>query len=331
MARRFIVLGSRGQLGQCLTRRISAGPRQELVGAYSHADLDIADRKAVASLFDGLAAGRLPERSEPGGVLDGVPDVLVNAAAFTAVDACETQWDESFRVNALAPESLAEACHASGVKLVHVSTDYVFDGEASVPYAEDAPTAPRTAYGRGKLEAERRVLQAAPESLVVRTSWVFGPGKNFVQAILNQARLRRSGEVTGPLRVVDDQAGCPTYADDLAEGILALVDADAEGIYHLSNSQPATWWDFAREILDQTGHADLTIDRSKTADLDLPAHRPASSLLDCSRAAALGVSMRPWPEGLRAYLESTEGSADPSSPLNPLNPSDPAQVGESRD
>ena len=301
MASRFIITGSRGQLGRCLARRIQADPGCELAAAYAHADLDIGDREAVAALFEGFANKMK------------MPDVLVNAAAFTAVDACETQQEESFRVNALAPEWLAESCRRAGVKLVHISTDYVFDGESKDPYAENAPTGPKTAYGRGKLEGESRVLAAAPDSLVVRTSWVFGPGKNFVLAILRQGLLRRSGEVAGPLTVVDDQVGSPTYADDLAEGILSLVERGAEGIYHLSNSQRASWWDFAREILDQTGHSDLAIDRLKTSDLDLPAKRPANSLLDCSRAAALGVALRPWPEGLRAYLESPDGPADAES------------------
>lgn len=299
MARRFIITGSRGQLGQCLAHRIETDPGCELVAAYTHADLDIGHQPSVDALFEGVAGK--------------APDVLVNAGAFTAVDACEAQQEESFRANALAPGWLAESCQRVGVKLVHISTDYVFDGESEAPYAEDAETGPRTSYGRGKLAGEARVLAAAPDSLVVRTSWVFGPGKNFVLAILRQARLRRSGELSGPLTVVDDQAGSPTYAGDLAEGILGLVEAGATGIYHLSNSQRATWWDFAREILDETGHADLAIDRIKTADLDLPAQRPANSLLDCSRAAALGVSLRPWQQALRAYLESPGGPADPEA------------------
>ncbi len=301
MTRRFIITGSRGQLGQCLAQRIETDPGCELVAAYGHGELDIGDQSAVEALFERFA--------------DAAPDVLVNAAAFTSVDACESQQEESCRANALAPGWLAECCNRAGVKLVHISTDYVFDGESETPYAEDAATAPRTSYGRGKLAGEGRVLEAAPHSLVVRTSWVFGPGKNFVVAILRQARLRRSGELTGPLTVVDDQRGSPTYAADLAEGILGLLDAGATGVYHLSNSQRASWWDFAREILDQTGHADLAIDRIQTADLDLPAPRPANSLLDCSRAAARGVSLRPWQQALRAYLESPHGPADPSGTL----------------
>lgn len=314
MARRFIITGARGQLGQCLARRVERDPHCELAAAYSHGDLDIGNREAVEALFEGSADSA--DSTDSTDSTDKQPDVLVNAAAFTAVDACETQWEESFRANALAPGWLAESCRRAGVKLVHVSTDYVFDGESEKPYAEDAPTGPRTAYGRGKLEGEIRVLEAAPESLVVRTSWLFGPGRNFVQTILRQASLRRSGEVTGPLRVVDDQVGSPTYADDLAEGILGLLDRGAAGIYHLSNSpnsQPASWWDFAREILDQTQHADLAIERVKTADLDTPARRPANSLLDCSRAAALGVSLRPWKQALRAYLESRDDPAEADS------------------
>jgi len=153
------------------------------------------------------------------------------------------------------------------------------------------------------------VLEADPEALVVRTSWVFGPGRNFVGAILRQARLRRSGEARGPLSVVDDQRGCPTYAADLAEGLCALRAAGAQGLYHLCNAGPITWWDFARAILDETGHGDLQIERARTADLSLPAPRPAYSVLDCSRAAALGVRLRGWREALIDYLASPAGRA----------------------
>ena len=206
-------------------------------------------------------------------------------------------------------EVLAAACAGAGARFVHVSTDYVFDGRGEAPYAEDYPTEPNTAYGRTKLVGEQRVMAVDPEALIARTSWVFGPGKNFVAAILRQARLRRTGEVEGPLSVVDDQQGCPTYAADLAAAVRALVAKEAHGIFHVSNRGATTWWDFARAILDETGYSDLVIERGRTAILNLPAERPAYSVLDCSRAASLGVTLRSWEEALREYLESEDSPA----------------------
>jgi len=136
---------------------------------------------------------------------------------------------------------------------------------------------------------------------------VFGPGHHFVATMLRLAREQRSGRATRKMRVVDDQRGCPTYADDLAEGILALARAKASGLFHLSNSEPTTWWDFAREILDRCGYADIEIERGKTAELATRAPRPRYSVLDCSRAAALGIELRPWKQALAAYLDSESG------------------------
>jgi dTDP-4-dehydrorhamnose reductase len=144
----------------------------------------------------------------------------------------------------------------------------------------------------------------AAEGLVVRTSWLFGPGRNFIEAILEQAAKRRSGEVEGPLRVVEDQRGCPTYAVDLAAGVVALVEAGARGIVHLTNSGSATWWEFARAILDSAVYGDLEVEATATKDLSLPAARPTYSVLSCTRATQLGVTMRPWRDALTAYLEN---------------------------
>jgi len=266
-------------------------------------------------------------------------EVVFNAAAYTAVDRCEREEALAYATNAEGAERLARRCKEKGALLVHVSTDYVFDGTASEPYSEAEPTSPASAYGRTKLAGEEGVLSAAASHLVVRTSWVFGPGRNFVAAILEQARKRRSGELTGPLRVVDDQVGSPTYADHLSVGLVSLAEralggaartdaqpceeSDAktpggdaqragepiEGLYHLTSAGHTSWWGFARRILDRTGHEDLEIDRMKTASLDLPAARPAYSVLDTSRAGALGVDLPPWEQGLDDYLASSEGQA----------------------
>jgi dTDP-4-dehydrorhamnose reductase len=150
------------------------------------------------------------------------------------------------------------------------------------------------------------VLACCASALVVRTSWVFGRGRNFIAAILAQAEeRRRKGDAT-PLRVVDDQRGRPTYAVDLAAGLLGLVEGGARGLYHLANRGEATWWELARASLDEAGFGDLAIDRIRTQDLRLPAPRPAYSVLDCSKAEGLGVDLRGWREALLAYLRSPD-------------------------
>jgi dTDP-4-dehydrorhamnose reductase len=303
---RCVVTGSRGQLGRCLVRRLEASPDHELLCAFSHDELDVADEAHVARLFGA-------DRGEGA-------QVLFNAAAYTAVDRCETETARALAVNADGPARLAARCRDAGVRLVHVSTDYVFAGRGRSPYREVDETSPVNAYGRTKREGEQGVLAADRRALVVRTSWVFGPGRNFVAAILDQARKRRSGELAGPLRVVDDQMGSPTYAEHLALGLIALAgralgaaDGGAgepvQGLYHLAGGGETTWWAFARRILDRTGHDDLEIDRMQTASLELPAARPAYSVLDTGRAADLGVRLPPWQQGLEDYLASPEGAA----------------------
>lgn len=306
MALRYVVTGSQGQLGRSLVRALAGGQAggDVLVAAFARGDLDISDATAVEGAFASW-------RTAP-------PDVLVNAAAYNQVDLCESEGaQQAERVNGLGPGLLAEACERAGVRFVHVSTDYVLAGDATSPVPEDATPAPRTAYGRSKLLGEERVRQASPDALVVRTSWVFGPGKNFVGAMLRQARLRRTGEVEGPLRVVDDQRGCPTYSADLATGIRDLVAATAPGagqggVYHLSNApdpddpDAPTWWDFARAILDARGYGDLEILRATTADFAAPAPRPAYSVLDGGRAARLGVTLPSWRDALARYLDSPD-------------------------
>jgi dTDP-4-dehydrorhamnose reductase len=234
------------------------------------------------------------------------PDVVVNAAAYTHVDRCEREPEAAWRANAEAPGVLAEACSRIGSRLLHLSTDYVFAGDADRPYTEDDPPAPRSTYGRTKLEGERRVQGVSGDHLIVRTSWLFGRGRNFLAAILAQARARRRGEASGPLRVVDDQLGRPTWADDLAAGLVSLVEARATGLYHLAGGGVASWWDVARATLDEAGFADLVIERIATSEMHLDAPRPAWSVLDCSRAEALGIRLRPWREAVAAYLRSED-------------------------
>jgi dTDP-4-dehydrorhamnose reductase len=288
---RWVVTGCRGQLGHALCQQLEADANAELVAAVDLPEVDVSVPEAVEALLSSL-----------GGALD----VVANAAAFTHVDRCEREPDAAWRANAQAPGLLAQECVRRACRLVHVSTDYVFSGDAERPYREEERPEPRSEYGRSKLEGERRVLAASPSNLVVRTSWVFGRGRNFLAAILAQAQARRAGQGSGPLRVVDDQQGKPTWAVDLASGIRGLVDRSASGLYHVAGNGVATWWEVARLCLDEAGYSDLAIERIRTAELDLPAPRPAWSVLDCSKAEALGVQMRDWREAVRAYLRSED-------------------------
>ena len=282
---RALVAGSAGQLGRELLARLG----DEVAWEGGRTELDVTDGAAVAAL---VARVR--------------PDVVFNATAFNRVDAAEAEPLAAFAVNAAGPHFLARAARDAGALLVHVSTDYVFSGDSERPYREEDPPEPRSEYGRSKLEGERRVLAASASNLVVRTSWVFGRGRNFLAAILAQAQARRGGQASGPLRVVDDQRGKPTWAVDLATAIRRLVDRGANGLYHVAGSGVATWWEVARLCLDEAGCADLEIERIRTAELDLPAPRPAWSVLDCSKAEALGVHMRDWREAVRGYLRSED-------------------------
>lgn len=287
------VLGAAGQVGRCLVRAIDACADLELAFAVTRAELDLAETASIDPWLDRQAR---------------LPDVVLNAAAFTRVDACETQVELAHLLNARVPGEWARALRARGIRFVHLSTDYVFRGDGSRPYREQDPTDPRSVYGKSKLDGERLVLANDPDALIVRTSWVFGPGRNFVLAILDQAVRRRAGERLGPLHVVDDQQGSPTSAADLADGLLALCrlraapQSELRGIVHLCNAGVTTWFGFAREILDQAGYPDVHIDPVATSSFRTPAPRPAYSVLDCHRARTLGVALRPWQEALTGYL-----------------------------
>lgn len=226
------------------------------------------------------------------------PQLIINCAAYTNVDGCETDEDNAFRVNAIGPRNLAMACEEIGASLVHISTDYVFDGTQENPYDEYDMPNPQSAYGRTKYAGERLVAHCCSRSYIIRTAWLYGAkGKNFVSTML---QLAKSGK---PLKVVDDQIGSPTYAKDLAEAIMTLVEKPRYGIYHFTNAGFCSWYDFAKEIFDQAG---LEVDLSpcSTEEFPRPAKRPAFSKLKNNVGPAQGMPpLRPWQEGLRAYLE----------------------------
>lgn len=277
----LLVTGSDGQLGRALLAEAAARG----ISAEGHdADtLDICDAGAVREMVGWIR-----------------PVVLINAAAFTAVDDCEAREDEAMAINGTAVGNLAAACDLTGTVLVQISTDYVFSGEADRPYREDDSPAPINAYGRTKLRGEE-MAASAREHLIVRTAWLYGlGGRSFVEAI-----RRQIGAGAARLQVVDDQRGSPTFAGDLAAAILDLLEHGARGIVHAVNAGSTTWFGFAREIAAQLG-ADVEVVPVRTGDVPRAAARPPSSVLDTRRLASLlGHPMPRWPDALARYLEAS--------------------------
>lgn len=277
---RIEVLGSRGQLGHELMDVLASSAHE--ASGHDIDRVDICDAASVGTLLD-----------------DVRPDAVVNCAAWTRVDAAETAEDEAFRVNAEGPRILAEACDARGILVCHLSTDYVFGGAVSGPIDESAPPNPRSVYGRSKLAGEEAVRRVAPRHQVVRTAWLYGQdGPNFVLTVL---RLARAGD---PLRVVADQRGSPTWTGHLAPAIVHLVEREALGTFHLTNSGSCTWHEFAVAVAAHAG-LDVEIEAISTTDYPAVAPRPAYSVLDNRRWRELGGAPLPdWRVGLRQYLAS---------------------------
>jgi len=261
LKQKVVVLGAAGQLGRELVQ--SAGAQVECI-ALTRRDLDIGDPVAVA---DGLA--------------QLAPDLLINAAAYTAVDAAEKEAAAAHRANAEGPAHLARACKDMGARLIHISTDFVFDGAASIPYPVDAPTAPLGEYGRSKLAGEQAVRAILPEALVLRTGWVYSSyGNNFVKTML---RLMADREELG---VVADQVGTPTWASGLASAVWAAAQKpELSGIYHWSDAGVCSWYDFAVAICEEACALGLlarpvNVRPIPASAYPTPARRPSYSVLD---------------------------------------------------
>lgn len=241
-------------------------------------------------------------------VTQTAPNVIFNCAAMTNVDACETDPETAFRVNALGPRNLAQSAADCGAKLVHVSTDYVFSGDTSAPRCEWDETVPHTVYGKSKLLGEQYVTAACSQSYIVRTAWLYGyTGNNFVKTILRNAREK------GALSVVEDQLGNPTHANDLAHHLLLLAATEQFGLYHATNEGSCSWYEFACEIV-KLGGVPCTMTPCTTAEFPRPAPRPAySSLENLGLRCTVGNHMRPWKEALESFFvhwDSEKGGKD---------------------
>ena len=287
-AQRALVLGAAGQLGKAC---MDCAPEMVAAEGFSRATCDVTDD---------LALRRVMEEVDP--------HVVINAAAYTAVDAAEDDPESAAAVNANAPAMLGALCAQRGLRLVHISTDFVFDGRAPRPYAPGANPSPLGVYGASKRRGEQAVLASGASHAVVRTSWVYGPGgRNFVLTML---RLMRE---QGRVRVVNDQIGSPTSARGLAEicWLLAL-NGDAGGVFHWSDAGAISWYDFACGIHDEALamgllSAPATIEPISTEAFPTRAQRPAYSVLDCSdTCSTLNVAQQPWRDALRDMLRSQQ-------------------------
>ncbi|MGN6472366.1 MAG: dTDP-4-dehydrorhamnose reductase [Mycobacteriales bacterium] len=279
---RWLVTGAAGALGSDLVALLSAAGTD--VVARAHADLDITDECAVREALDNAA-----------------PSVVINAAAYTRVDDAETDEAAALRVNGDAPGTLARWCRANDARLIHVSTDYVFPGDATTPYEVDAAPGPKSAYGRTKLAGERAVLAAGGDCHVVRTAWVYGEvGANFVRTI--GRRLRAGSGV----EVVDDQRGAPTWSRNLAAGLIALGTADVEpGIRHCTSGGEASWFEVAVAIGEELGVSPELVQPTTSAAMARPAARPAYSVLSDRTWRDAGLPVMPhWRDALHNALVS---------------------------
>lgn len=286
---RILVFGG-GQLALSLEARAAAHADSFSLGILRSADCDITDAAAVNRSIDRES-----------------PALVINAAAYTAVDRAESEEALAFAVNALGPGHIARRCAADGLPFFHVSTDYVFNGENGKPWRVDDPTGPLGAYGRTKLAGEWAVAAAHPGAFVFRTSWVFSPwGNNFVKTMLRLARDRDE------LSIVADQHGCPTYAPDLADALLHIATnllqgrSHTPGIHHFSNRGATTWHEFASAIFDESarrGGRRPTVRPIPSAEYPTPARRPAWSVLDLeSTVGEFGIAIPSWTDALRRCM-----------------------------
>jgi len=289
---RVLVVGAGGQLGRELAALHTV---DRPIVALTRAQCDIAQ---PGNAYRALTENRA--------------DVVVNCAAWTRVDAAESDRDGAFRANATAPQLLAQACHAHRARLIHLSTDYVFDGTATHPIDEATPTHPLGVYGESKLAGEQAVRAYCSEHQIVRTSWLYGQdGPNFVLTML------RLGAERDEVRVVADQHGAPTWTGHLAPALLRLAERGTPGTYHLTNGGETTWHAFAQAIMEAAG-LHCSVVPISTEEYAAPAPRPRYSVLDNSAWHLLGeLPLPPWEEGLRAYLEERRARPSAGGPARP--------------
>jgi dTDP-4-dehydrorhamnose reductase len=287
---KILVLGSKGQVGQCLNDQLAITEHD--VVYTSRGQIDIAEFEVTKAQ-----------------ILEISPDIVINATAYTAVDKAEEEHQAADGINHLAVANIASICNRLGFWLIHVSTDYVFDGHSEVPYKEDNPTNPQGVYGDSKLKGEVAIEASGCKYLIIRTAWVYSEyGNNFLKTML------RLGAVRDELSIVGDQIGCPTYAQDIAKSIVSILScldlkSSSSGIYHYCGDEPCSWYDFARAIFLEVEVQGLKtpsyVKSIITADYPTPAIRPAYSVLDCSKIeSSFGVTRSNWRDGIKIVIDS---------------------------
>ena len=288
--KRILVTGINGQLGQEL--QLSLASSAEVIGV-GREKVDFSQPESLRQI-----------------IAEAKPDAVINSAAYTAVDKAESEFDLAMAVNGQAPGIIAEECQKLGIPLIHISTDYVFDGTKGYPYQDTDPTNPLSAYGSSKLEGELAVRKNCENHVILRTAWVYGVGGkgNFVKTML------RLGSDKEEIRVVADQIGSPTWTGDLADAIASLIDQTPRGTYHYTNSGVASWYDFAVAIFEEASQLgwNLKVQRVvpiTTSEYPTPAKRPAYSVLSCAKiAAVLGTHPPHWRQALRQMLKDLRGN-----------------------
>ena len=280
--KKILVTGANGQLGQCLQKISSQFEEFEFIFTDSET-LDITNKEEVNNFF-----------------WQNAPDFCINAAAYTAVDLAETDIEKAFLVNADGTENLAEACAENNAQFIHVSTDYVFDGENNLSYTEEDFTNPLGVYGASKLAGDELALEVNPCSVILRTSWVYSEfGKNFVKTMLNLFATKEE------LSIVADQFGQPTNANDLAEAIMKIIKSEkiTPGIFNFSNLGRISWFDFAEKIAELS-KAKIKLNAIETSQYPTPAKRPKNSVLDLDKISkTYAIQLKPWEESLEGCVQ----------------------------
>lgn len=288
---KILLLGHKGMLGSDLLLRL--GGKHEIIGLDKE-EIDITSKSECDRAIN--------EHS---------PDIVINAAAYTDVDGCEKAKDECFAVNAAAVKNIAESCREKNVRIIHFSTDYVFDGNGNEPYKEDHPCNPVNVYGASKLAGENYLQNLSVNYIIIRTEWLYGKnGKNFVRTILEKART------TNKLEVVDDQIGSPTYTRDLAHAVDLLIERNITGIFHITNRGNCSWFQFTRRILQEAGITEVQVLPIKSEKLQRQALRPSYSVLSMQKfISATGKTMQPWQLALQDYLQDCKYQLQPKDDL----------------
>ncbi len=284
--KRIMITGASGQLGLALHRLLKDKMQYELLRTDAFANIETSVK--ALDITDEIMVNDY--------VVCNKPDIIINCAAMTAVDLCESEQEKAYKINALGPKYLAQAAEKAGAMLVHISTDYVFDGQADTPYKEESVPNPTSVYGKTKQAGDEFVKELCKKYFILRTAWVYGEGKNFVKTML------RLAESNNKVRVVADQFGTPTSALELARVIIFLMETDSYGIYHATCEGNTSWYGFALTIFQEAGKQ-VEVEAISTSEYPTPAARPKYSILE-NRALydRHGYLMKDWKDAFHEYM-----------------------------